>query len=103
VPDGGDAFSNVGGTTVLGATTMSTFDEETLPAAFVALTLKVKVFAVVGVPDSNPFADSVKPFGNPPDETANVGDGYPEALNWYWKGAPTVPSGGEVAVSCGGA
>ena len=50
-----------------------------LPAALVALTVKVKVPAVLGVPVILPSADSVRPLGRLPDSLFQVIVGSPVA------------------------
>jgi len=53
-----------------------------LPAALVAVTVKVDVPVVVGVPESTPVVGSnSRPTGSDPLLTAYVGAGYPAAVN----------------------
>jgi hypothetical protein len=51
-----------------------------LPAAFVAMTVKVYVPGVVGFPVRSPLRSSDNPVGSEPDSTPNVGAGKPSAL-----------------------
>lgn len=65
-----------------------------MPAASVTLTVKAYVAAVVGVPDSRPALDSVRPAGTVPTTTAYVyGAVPPVAENWWLYGAATWPLG----------
>jgi hypothetical protein len=46
-------------------------------ALSVAVTVKLKVVAIVGVPDSEPFEASIRPFGSLPDVMAHLKGGEP--------------------------
>jgi len=73
----------------------------TLPALFVAVTVKVKLPAAVGVPESTPvlvFSDS--PLGRPP-VCVHVGAGLPVAVKVKLYALPTVPLGGLPEVIAG--
>jgi uncharacterized protein (UPF0212 family) len=65
-----------------------------LPAAFVALTVKLKVFSAVGVPEITPVAPfKLRPAGKAPLSTVHVIGALPLALSVCLSGAPTAPPG----------
>lgn len=69
-----------------------------------AVTVKVEVPVVVGVPERTPAVLRVSPGGRVPEDTVNVGAGTPAAVNVYEYAAPTVPvAGGVLAVNTGAA
>ena len=59
---------------------VTTFARIALPETFVALTVKLKLPALVGVPDSVPLKDSVNPGGRLPLSSAQVGVGLAVAV-----------------------
>ena len=71
-----------------------------LPAALAALTVKLDVPAVVGVPEMAP-AESVKPPGNTPVSMLHVIGVVPVAVNVWLYAVPTVPPGNAVVVIVG--
>ena len=76
----------------------------TFPAEFVALTVKLYAFAVVGVPVIAPVvAFKLKPAGNAPLATAHVIGVVPVALSVWLYALFTVPSGSVAVVIVGGA
>jgi hypothetical protein len=52
-----------------------------VPAVFMACTVNVDEPPVVGVPDNTPAGLNVKPAGNAPEATDQVGAGDPDAVN----------------------
>ena len=69
-----------------------------LPAAFVAVTVKVYVPGIVGFPVRSPLRSSDNPVGSEPDLTPNVGAGKPSALKRYATGVLTLTAA--AGVSC---
>ena len=81
---------------------LSTF--VTLPAEFVAFTVKFDVPAVVGVPVIAPVvAFKIKPTGSVPFSTAHIIGVVPVAASLWLYALFTVPSGREAVVIVGGA
>ena len=70
------------------------------PAAFAAFTVKLKVPSVVGVPVSVPSVARVRPSGNEPLASVQVG-AVPVAARASLYGTPTMPSGNEAVVIAG--
>ena len=71
-------------------------------ALSVTVTVKVNVFAIVGVPDSEPFEASARPFGNAPEVIAQVKGGEPPLTTLNAKaayGLLTTPAGGDTALT----
>ena len=64
-----------------------------LPASFVALTVKVAVPAVVGVPEITPELLIYKPAGSVPESIFHVMGASPEAASVALYSAPITPSG----------
>jgi hypothetical protein len=63
--------------------------------ALVAVTVKVEVPGVVGVPEITPVVPfSASPAGSVPSVIPNVGDGIPLAVTPNEYGVPAVPAGG---------
>ena len=72
-------------------------------APLLAVTVKVEVPLLVGVPESTPALVRVSPAGRMPEDTAKVGLGYPDAVYVYEYAVPTVPvEGAPAAVNSGG-
>jgi hypothetical protein len=72
-----------------------------LPAALVALTVKVDVLAAVGVPVIAPSAARLKPAGNSPPARLHVMGVSPVASSVLLYATPTVPPGNDVVVILG--
>ena len=72
-----------------------------LPSALVALTVKLDVPAVVGVPEITPAVERVKPPGNVPVSTLHVIGVSPVAASVWLYAVPTVPLGNDAVVMVG--
>jgi hypothetical protein len=72
-----------------------------LPAALVAFTVKVYVFAAVGVPVIAPSAERLKPVGNVPLSRLHVIGVSPVASSVRLYAVPTVPPGNDAVVIFG--
>ena len=75
---------------------------ESLLATFVALTVKLDVPAVVGVPVITPPTSILKPAGKLPPEMSQVIGAVPVAASVALYDTPTLPFGNEVVVITGG-
>jgi len=74
----------------------------TLPAVLVALTVKLDVAAVVGVPEIMPVVSArFKPVGNVPLSRLQVMGVVPVAANVWLYAVPVVPLGNDVVVIVG--
>ena len=73
----------------------------TLPVALVALTLKLNVFATVGVPEITPAVEIVKLVGNVPLSRVHVIVASPVAVSVWLYAVPTVPPANVVVVMVG--
>ncbi len=78
-------------------TTIVTDDGALVPTLFVAVTANVELLTLVGVPLTTPADERESPAGNDPDETANVGDGLPDAVKVYEYGELTAAGDGGLA------
>jgi hypothetical protein len=72
-----------------------------LPAALAALTVKLNVFAVVGVPEITPAVERLKPVGNAPESMLHVIGVFPAAARVWLYAVPTVPFGNDIVVITG--
>jgi hypothetical protein len=72
-----------------------------LPAELAAFTVKVYVFAVVGVPVIVPVAERLKPSGKVPPLIPHVMGVSPFAASVWLYGVPAVPSGNAAVVIVG--
>ena len=72
-----------------------------LPVALVALTVKLDVPAVVGVPAITPAVESVNPSGNDPVSMLHVIGVSPVAVSVWLYAVPTVPLGNDAVVTVG--
>ena len=68
------------GSAPVGVATITVTSDESAPEALVAVTVKVKLPAVVGVPESTPALLRVSPVGKAP-VCVQVGVGVPDAVN----------------------
>jgi hypothetical protein len=74
-----------------------------LPAAFEAVTVKLYVPVVVGVPEITPVVVlRDRPAGNSPSDTLHVMGSVPVAARVCLYDVPTVPPGNDVVVILGG-
>jgi hypothetical protein len=71
------------------------------PVELVALTVKLLVSAVVGVPEISPVDPRLKPSGNAPLAMLHVMGGSPIAASVWLYAVPTVPFGNDVVVIVG--
>jgi hypothetical protein len=67
-----------------------------LPVELAALTVKLDVFAVVGVPETTPLPKRFKPIGNVPLSRLHVTGLSPVAASVWLYAVPTVPPGNVV-------
>ena len=72
-----------------------------LPAALVALAVKLNVFAAVGVPEITPAVERVKPVGNVPVSMLHVIGVSPVTASVWLYPVPTVPFGNDAVVIVG--
>jgi hypothetical protein len=98
VPSGKDAVVITGAVALESITMESAF--VSLPAALLALTVKLKVFATVGVPVMAPFAARLKPVGKLPLSMLHVA-AVPVAVSVWLYANSIAPLGSETVVISG--